>query len=234
MSASLLSSFIIFLLGGVFAILDVYGGLSSFLTAFGGEQIEGQLFLGNSWLAKVDDRITEVLVFVAVYANAVYFYYFAAMCEMEPEFVKRLQDAPLHEWWIRFFNSTLFLSIWFWIQVSPLTFMLYMIVLYASFIGWDLVTRKYLERDQAGDDPTEIRKSLMSSDVVGLFCSIGFGLALIAIDGSTGEVESWKYTLLGVSVAAMIGLVIVSIVRSFNENKFNPFSFRYFRRNTVR
>jgi hypothetical protein len=227
MSASLLSSFFVFVLTGIVAFLDLYGGLTFFGRFLGGtSEISA---VESSWLTSVNDFRIEAMIFLAVLANAIYFYYFAAMCEMDKEYSARLKNSSVIEWWIRVFNSFLFLCIWYVLKISATLFIGYMVLLYCTFFLWDFVTYKHVHADIKG----EVRKSLINADFFGFILVLFLGLALHLINNSAPSDREFPMLLLGGVLFGMIANCVSAIMFAKKENKFNPFAKEYRKRGNL-
>ena len=116
MTASLLASFVIFIVTGFY---ELFLGKSDFLT--------GQ-------------PVVRYSVYIILFVNSIYYYYVAAFTEMNEQTVKALRSAPRWEWCIRVVNQTVLFGLWFLLHFSWAWFGAGLIVLYLTYILWDRVT----------------------------------------------------------------------------------------------
>lgn len=138
MSASILASFVSFLLTGI-------------LTFF---------FVSINVNLNTDIKLT---LFIALFANAFYFFYMEALTEVKPAIKKRLKEKHISQWFIRIINQTILFSLWFLLEINLLMFSIGLVLLYCLFIIWDIITE---ERKN--------NKRLFIIDIIGAFYSIGF------------------------------------------------------------
>ena len=174
------------------------------------------------------------MIFLAVAVNAVYFYYFAAMCEVEDEFVEKLKKAPVLEWVVRVINSSMFLAIWFFMHTSVIIFFTYMAILYSTFITWDFMTASYLNPPGHEERKKNIRDTLINADAIGLILFVCLGVIIFWISKNEKELTIVTSFFLGFCVFGMLLNVVFAISRSMNVNAFNPFNPKYYKKHKVR
>lgn len=116
MAASFCASFLIFLMTGFYSI---YFGLTF-----------------------TDDFAVKCFVSVVLVFNAVFYHYVAAYTEMDKTVRTALVNMSRFEWILRVANQCILLSLWFWLDHGWLSFGRALLLLYASFLTWDLLTWK--------------------------------------------------------------------------------------------
>lgn len=195
MSASLLSSFIVFFTLG---LVSVFSPIT-----------EGSLLSG------LDEEISW-LVRLSIVANAVYFYYFAALVELHGPWRDKLQTGTRTEWIIRLLNQTMMLAIWEILRLKALFFGIYLVALSATFIIWDLVTRDVLETKVG-------RKLLAGTDFTGLFVSLGlFAFTTFYLPSHKDAHITW--VIVGMLTFAYALIACVGVSKGVNKIGFKPFS----------
>ena len=98
------------------------------------------LIFENSFYSKLPDLI-KVLLFLAVFFNAIYYYITEIETELDNNFQKKLDSVHKSEWYIRVFNQTILFSLWFLLQLDTLTlFAAGLFLLFLSYLIWDFVT----------------------------------------------------------------------------------------------
>jgi hypothetical protein len=114
MAASFLASLIIFTITGFYAVFH--------------------------WMDLTRDPAVKVAVFVVVLLNAVFYHYMAGYTEMDPDAKKALETTGRTEWWVRVFNQSLLFCLWFSLEHSFKLFFLVLILVYVSYVVWDILT----------------------------------------------------------------------------------------------
>lgn len=219
MNASFVSSFIVFVISGLFTFLDIQDAF----TYYGLEEPRRFVVQSSSWLLEINNTLIESLLFLAILANAIYFYYFAALCELEEEFRIKLRQCSRFEYFIRILNQSMYLALWFVMQASVVVFVAYLVVLYLSFILWDVVTNAQLGGERNATSETDVRETLMRHDVIGLGLSLLLGANLLLMD--SGDIE-FVFFLGAIWISLWIN-AIWAIVSGVNKNKFDPFDKKY-------
>lgn len=150
MPASLMASFLVFFLTGLYVFWIVGSGVT------------------GSFLA-------DVFIYPTLMANAVYFYYFEAFAEIDATEHARLASKPVLEWYLRVFNHAILISLWLALEQDFVWFLLLWILFYLLMLSWDYLTRDRLSADAAGN-PVQAnnRPSLPKWDVIGLVLTFGF------------------------------------------------------------
>ncbi len=132
MPASILASFLSFLITGIYSFyfLDIFP-------------------LNLTWDIKL-------LLLLSIIMNAIYFFYFESLTEIDETVKLKLKKLGKTEWYIRILNQTVLFSLWFLFQIHPLAFCGGLITLYILYIYWDNLTkdcyedRKLFKLDVAG------------------------------------------------------------------------------------
>lgn len=127
MSASTVSSFIIF-----------FGtGLYEFIVYF--HDIEGTI------LKDIPDALTQIMIRLSIYANAIWFYYAGAFVESK-DVVADLKDSDVSvlEWYIRIFNQCWMLLIFIFFHLPSVAFAFYLVILYSTYIWWDYTIGRHI------------------------------------------------------------------------------------------
>ncbi len=210
MSASLLSSFLVFVLTGLVVIF------------FDSPSNPG-------WLSNIPDRNIRILVCVSIFWNAVYFYYFAALVELNADTKKRLKAAPISEWWIRSSQQTAILLVWTTLYLPAYIFGAHLISMYLSFLLWNFVTRSAMRTDAA--------KSLWITDGAGLVVSVFliFFVANVlrpdlAADGTPLPLNPIVYVEFGMIIFLYFIIAVLAICNAWFKLRFNPFDPKYYSR----
>jgi hypothetical protein len=118
MPASILASFISFIVTGIYA-----------------------WYLSDLQLA----NIVKISLLVSIFANAAYFFYFEALIEIDSNLQKKLKKINTSEWYLRVLNQTLLFSLWFLIELNIIFFFVGLVVLYILFVVWDFKTKECFE-----------------------------------------------------------------------------------------
>jgi hypothetical protein len=217
-SASFLSSFLIFLITGVFAIFEMcgYAGI-----------LPVHVISPASWLNRIHNGYLKALLAISVICAGIYFYYYAAMCEMDEKYKDILRDAGKLEWFIRVLNQTIFMGIWFALQSSRFWFSLYYVCLFLSFIWWDCSTRPAFRRQkpakEEGVDP--VKSSLTWVDIWGLVYAL---LLFVILNGSF--IDEFRIVALAFLGTAYFLWTLYGINSAITKNGFHPFKKELWRR----
>ena len=105
----------------------------------------------------------KVALFLAIIANAFYFFYIEALTEIDDSIKTRLRNATIWEWIIRIINQFILFSLWFLLQWNLLAFAFGLVLLYSLFIIWDRITKEY-----------QTNKYLYYTDIGGLVLTVSF------------------------------------------------------------
>ena len=201
MSASLISSFLMFIVVGIYTFKT---GITE-----------------SSWLTSIEDKTVRNLIFLCISANAIYFYYCAARVESQTKMHNILQKCNSAEWLIRVCNQLMMLSFWIFIVQSKSLFTLYFMCLHLTFIIWDL-TIKYqlLSRDRK----TDIFDGMSKTDLA------GFGLTLLFVayinNSSFLALSAGGGFALGLFFFGYMLITVVGIYLGYKDG-FNPLSYIY-------
>jgi hypothetical protein len=209
MSASTLSSFLIFVGTAIFEMAHPFGTENTILANLG----------------KDHDRLIDIFVRTPIYANALWFYYAGAYVESKQEVSYRLrrEDVSRWEWVIRVFNQTWMLLVFIALHLSALTFASYWLVLYLTYILWDWIIGRHIE----------LVKFFLWVDLVGFFLSLLFLLFVLAfISGADTPPRVW----MGIGIFGVIYLVVggAGIKHGVFSKRYNPFAFENFKRTNLR
>lgn len=229
MSASLLSSFFVFIISSVLAINTASK---------------------DSWFSSIDGDVAKGILIVSMFANAIYFYYFVALMELDPKFKKALQQTNKTEWLMRLINQTLMLLFWYVFVLEVKYFFCYMIVLYFTFVIWNFRT---------GDILKNLKLRWFSIlDVISAATSITLiSFIWLAYDTQKSKIHDWidqelpsfmmgfahfltefltendnKTSVLTVIAIFYLGIAIAAIVVG-GKYGFNPFSSEFFKRKSL-
>jgi hypothetical protein len=206
MSASLLSSFLVFVVYGIFEI-------------FGSHP--------NSWYSHIDDILIQRLITGSVWANAVYFFYCAALVEWHASTKAALQkpNVSRFEWFIRLSNQTLILLAWHALNSSVEWFCFYLFVLYSSFLLWDYATRSVGASDK-------FIKWFDIGGFVASFLFVGLVYSGRAYDQSHPAPPSY-WAGIGIICACYIAVAIGGLLYGWLRVRFRPFYPEYWARDRL-
>jgi len=118
--ASIVASFFIYVLTGIYAFYTAQSHIDIFLSI-------------------------KIPIFCIVSLNALYFFYFEILTEIDVTWREELQKASISEWCIRVVNQLILYLMWFFLQqgtVWSLYFFAFsLIALYCLFIRWDIIIK---------------------------------------------------------------------------------------------
>jgi hypothetical protein len=191
LTASFLASFLIFLVTGCY-----------------------ELFLVKTEFL-VNQPMIRGFVCAILFINACYYYYFAAYTEMNDDVVKQLQGAARFEWLVRVINQTILFGLWFLLHFGWWYFGIGLLVLYSSYLFWDLLTWKHF--------PSH---SLTLLDLIGLLITIMFLVVKAHIENPSVVDHTNSFFFLGGVTVFYLIIFVLGISRC----KFNPFAGRYLSR----
>lgn len=115
MSASMLASFLVYVLVGIYTFI-------------------------KTPLPEIDSITVRKLIFTIFILNAIFFYYYEAYSELDDRMMSSLRSAHYSEWILRVLNQSQLYLLWFWIQMGWDYFFLALIILYFCYIIWDIIT----------------------------------------------------------------------------------------------
>jgi hypothetical protein len=118
MSASIIASFISFLITGIYTYWIVSFNLT--------------IHPSIKWS-----------LFFAILANAFYFFYIEALTESDEQIKDRLHKKGRREWILRIISQTILFSLWFLLSWNLLAFSIGLVLLYILYIYWDRYTKEY-------------------------------------------------------------------------------------------
>lgn len=202
MSATLLSSFFVFILSGIYSLF-VADQSGSWIHTLSGN---------GSWGVRL-----------ATFMSALYFYYYAALAEIHDGTSAALRKAPpktiAHaEWPIRVFNQSLMLLLWVvFTAKDAIYFEIYFLILYLSFVIWDIVTWRVLRN--------AVKTILTIFDVAGFVVGV-VGLSYFFVH-RLGPASDIQWALGAVSTAYTV-LAAVGVLLGFFILQFNPFAFEHY------
>ncbi len=181
MPASLLASFLVFIITGIYTLffMDIAApGQSSGGIAGHGVTPMAQFLIGGTLLA-----------------NAIYFYYFEAYAEIDEAEHQRLSGKTKAEWGLRVANHAILLSLWFALERNLVLFLILWIGFYAVLLVWDFVTR---DRPGPGSTGRPFRE-LAKWDACGLVLSIFFLAVVFSLReiAQEGQYKSFIEGLVG-------------------------------------
>lgn len=160
---------------------------------------------------------------LSIVANAVYFYYFAALVELHKPWCDKLKTGSRVEWFIRLLNQTMMLAIWEVLHLEAFLFGSYLVLLYVTFMIWDDVTR----------DVLDIKVKLLERyDFRGLVVS-GVLLAYITFYLPSHKDAHFTWVVLGGLTLAYGSIAYGGIKKGVKDIGFNPFSCDLYKRDCL-
>ena len=162
----------------------------------------------------------KVFLFFAIFFNIIYYFYFEAFIELDSKIKESLKKASRWEWIIRVINQTLLFSLLFLIQYSLKFFAIALILLYLSYLIWDIIKYKCFER-----------KALFILDIFCFFFTIIFiwlGYVNLTTNGETPSEGSRAIQWRVIWAISVVIYMIFPIIGMFITN-FNPFKKEYWR-----
>jgi hypothetical protein len=206
MSASLLSSFLIFLFVGAW---ETFWADKS-----------------GTWFGHISDDFVIDCIRLSIWANAIYFYYCAALVELHQQTRTTLQTNGSGEWITRLFNQTMILGLWPAMHHSLVVFASYMLILYLTFIIWGFQTHNHLP-------PTS--KFVRWFDAFGgtislvLIVDVGFFMSKFQ---SANNIAPIHWTIIGILCCLYIVVAVIGCSIGFRRG-FNPLSPEYYTRQAL-
>ncbi|MCX7046953.1 MAG: hypothetical protein NTX50_15875 [Candidatus Sumerlaeota bacterium] len=195
MTASFLASFLIFIATGVY---ELFYGKAEFLS---------------------DEMFIHVFLYVILFLNACYYYYFAGYTEMHDGVIEKLQLATRWEWGIRVLNQTILFGLWFLLHFGWAHFAVGLVTLYLTYLLWDWITWKRFQKH-----------FLTFLDFCGLGITVLFLFLRWNMDASGAAAEKKMYFLLGITCVLYMVILFCGVYHC----RFNPFGKQYFQRPKLR
>lgn len=197
MSATLFSSFSVFVILGVYVLF----------------------FEPHSagWVSKLPHDWRGNLIAATMIITTFYFYYFAALAELHPQTRRALQKmASRGEWVVRLLNQSAMLFMWIALDAQQkIWFEFFLPGLFMSFLIWDFLTRKVL------DAPETL--ILRIFDILG-FVAVGFLVFLWEqLDPKLKPTDEW-WTAIGVVSGVYDTMLVFGILLGLFLIRFNPFA----------
>jgi hypothetical protein len=187
---------------------------ASFLASFIVYIITGMYITWKSGLAFTIDPWVKAFVFLVMSINACFYFYIAAYTEMDNSMRSKLSTISRLEWGVRVVNECILFFLWFSLQMGWQYFGNCLILLYVTYLIWDMVTWRCFDSHR-----------IFSLDVFGLVITIAF----VCLGGA---LASYQGTLIPPAILFFWGgfsvlYIVCAILGIFVCNRFNPFAQRY-------
>jgi hypothetical protein len=193
---------------------------ASFLASFFSFLIVGIFVFWTCSLEFTETLFIRAVVFITLLANGCYYFYCAAFSEMNEDVCAKLRTIGPAEWFVRVANQTILFSLWFLLGFGWAPFGIGLVVLYLTYIAWDVLTWKCFNKHP-----------VLGLDVFGLVVTlvfVGIGQFYEPAKAANQQLN----LLFGLGGLCILYLVLCGL--GVAVCRFNPLSRKYTARNKLR